>query len=121
MSLPLSYFTNWLASGERGVSSEAIVTALTGVQVGRQWGADHPYDPADFRRCQLLLRSHPLAELQFRDVMRDASPTWGRLIDAWDDIHAAIEDECPGYIDNPQQRHASKGYALMTEARSADA
>ena len=29
--IPLSHFTEWLASGERGVSSNAIVSRLTGL------------------------------------------------------------------------------------------
>lgn len=93
-TLPLTLFTHWLASGERGLSSEAIVSRLTGEKVGRPWdtGKDHPHDPSDFRRCQKLLDAVPLARLAF-PAMRDVSPQWARLVDAWDDIAAAINSK----------------------------
>jgi hypothetical protein len=110
--VPLGHFTNWLARGERGISSEAIVSRLTGSQVGRtHWGSTYPHDPADFRRCQLLLKSHPLAELTFQ-AMRDVSPQWARLVDAWEEIHAAIEAEAPGYLGKVSGA-APKAYRLM--------
>ena len=115
-TIPLSYFTAWLANGERGISSEAIVSNLTGEQVGRRsWSSTHPHDPDDFRRCQLLLRAHPLAAISFPKVMRTVSPEWARLVDAWDDIHTAIEAEAPGYLDDPDGS-APNGYRLMKAA-----
>ncbi len=113
-ALPLTYFTTWLASGQRGLSSEAIVANLTGQQVGRWPGGknNYPLDPDDFRRCQLLLRSHPEAAAAFGQ-MRSVSPEWERLVDAWDEIHATIEAETPDYLDNPGRRSAPLGYALM--------
>ena len=72
--LPLRHFTSWLAMGERGLSSEFIVLHLTGTPMNsRRWGVRYPLDPADFRRCQLLLKAVPLAELSFSS-MRTASP-----------------------------------------------
>lgn len=111
--LPLSYFVSWLASGERGLSSEAIVSHLTGQPVGRWRHNDdsHPLDPDDFRRCQLLLRDYPLARLSF-DRMRSVSPEWDRLVGAWGEIHATIEAESPGYMSSPRGR-APTGYRLM--------
>lgn len=42
-AIPLERFAAWLASGERGMSSEAIVANLTGARV-RRYGnrGDHP-------------------------------------------------------------------------------
>ena len=93
-TLPLTLFTHWLASGERGLSSEAIVSRLTGEKVGRSYGhgKDYPHDPGDFRRCQKLLDAVPLARLAF-PAMREVSPQWARLVDAWDDIAAAIDSK----------------------------
>jgi hypothetical protein len=108
--VPLAHFTNWLAFGERGISSEAIVSRLTGTRVGGfQHFSTHPCDPADFRRCQLLLEAHPLARLKF---MRDVSPQWERLVDAWDEIHEAILAEVPGYLGRVSGA-APKAYRLM--------
>lgn len=116
--LPISTFTNWLAFGERGLSSEAIVAHLTGTHVGRTWSGDvyrHPYypsDPDDFRRCQLLREAVPIVELMFGQ-MRTASPVWARLVDAWDEIHDTIEAEVPDYLHTRSDGLARRGYALM--------
>ncbi|HEY9494616.1 MAG TPA: zinc finger-like domain-containing protein, partial [Intrasporangium sp.] len=110
--MPLSYFHGWLATGERGISSEAIVSHLTGVPI-TPWHrlADYPLDPADFRRCQLLLERAPLARPYF-PAMASRSPQWARLVEAWDDIHALIEEDVPGYL-NGYNGSAIRGYRLM--------
>jgi len=119
-TVPLTHFTAWLASGERGLSSEAIVANLTGSRVGRYGNrGDHPYDPSDFRRCERLLRDHPLARLHFAQ-MRDVSPTWAALVDAWPELVALMESEVPGIFD-AERPHGSapKAYARIQEIRDA--
>lgn len=115
--LPLSAFTQWLASGERGLSSNAIVAHLTGKPIGRYtpMPRDYPHDPDDFRRCQLLLEAVPIARLTFPS-MRSVSPEWARLVDAWDDIAAAIEADAPGYLRAPHGKSSPRGYRLMKQA-----
>lgn len=82
--------TNWLASGERGISSNTIFTHLTGVDALRDWGMDHPHDPADFRRCRLLVAQVPeLRPLLPR--MADVSPVWAALVNRWDEICACMD------------------------------
>jgi hypothetical protein len=111
--LPIHMFNGWLARGERGLSSEAIVTHLTGTHISTHRSADdYPHDPSDFRRCQLLLEAVPMARVTFRDVMREVSPQWQRLVDAWDDIHDLSEDEVPGYL-NGATGNAPRTYQLM--------
>lgn len=52
--------TSWLASGERGISSNTIVTCLTGINaLGGHWHS-HPLDPDDMTRCRKLLERVPL-------------------------------------------------------------
>lgn len=85
--LPLTIFTSWLASGERGMSSEAIVSRLTGARVGRYSNGDHPWDTGDFRRCEQLLEAVPLARVAF-PLMADVSPQWAALVPVWDEIAA---------------------------------
>lgn len=117
--LSLDHFGGWIAHGERGLSSEAIVRRLTGVHLsGRYWsGTDHPADPSDFRRCEMLLRQVPLARLTF-PLMRDVSPVWARFVDAWDDLVALAEEECPGIFDGePRGRSAPRLYERMQEIR----
>ena len=119
--LDLSRFSQWLASGERGISSDAIVNQLTGCPVGRRWGGgDHPHDPSDFRRCEMLLRAYPLARLLFPSAMPSRSPEWARLIGRWDELVALIEEEVPAAFTRtpPHDSNAPKAYALMKGLRS---
>ncbi len=104
---------NWFAVGERGLSSEAIVARLTARLPRGRWGYDHPHDPSDFRRCDLLLSQVPLLEL-FLPQMADASPQWAALIARWEDIRAAAVDELPDWP-RSRQGSAPKTYALMRE------
>lgn len=119
--LKLEHFTGWLASGERGISSEAIVSQLTGQPVGRRWfGGDHPYDPDDFRRCEILLRTYPLARLVFSALMPSRSPVWAALVARWDEIVALIEEEAPGVFTGRREgQSAPRAYALIKECRRA--
>jgi hypothetical protein len=117
-AISLNAFASWISHGERGLSSEAIVHRLTGVNLGgRYWsGMDHPADPSDFRRCEMLLRQVPLARLMF-PFMRDVSPTWERFVDAWDGLVATAEEECPGIFDGPPRGAAPRLYAQMQAIR----
>jgi len=117
--LSLEVFSSWINHGDRGLSSEAIVQRLTGVHLsGRSWsGKDHPADPSDFRRCELLLRQVPLARLAF-PAMRDVSPTWARFVDAWGELVALGEEECPGVFDGAAcGRPAPRLYERMQDLR----
>ena len=80
---------NWLAAGERGLSSESIVEYLYGLPIldghWRRSAPHYPLDPADLRRCLLLLAESPETAAQF-PRMREASPQWARLVDAWPDL-----------------------------------
>jgi hypothetical protein len=105
--------TQWLANGERGVSSNTIFSHLTGIDAGSS--KSHPYDPADFRRCQLLLEQVP--DLQERFIkMALVSNEWDRLVAAWPAIIAAMDDEVPGWRDGRTQGLATKAYQLIQTA-----
>lgn len=102
--LPMSIFSEWLWNGERGVSSEAIVSQLTGSSPRRDdRGFDHPYDPDDFRRCELMIRSVPVSRLVI-SRMSSRSRAWAALVPIWDDVVAAMEEEAPGCFDVPRYR-----------------
>lgn len=93
--LPLSVFTEWLASGERGLSSEAMVQRMTGQRIGRRGSrGDHPWDLDDFRRCELLLRQVPIARILLPTMERQG-PVWARLVEHWDEIVELAEREVP--------------------------
>lgn len=77
---------NWLKTGERGISSDAIVTHLTGLNIASKYfGLGHPLDPSDFDRCVRLLNACP--ELRDRlDEMKEVSDKWAILVDHWDEL-----------------------------------
>jgi hypothetical protein len=84
----------WLASGEQGISSKAIFSHLSGLNLSernRVFG-DTPSDPADLRRCMLLLRSVPEFEKRF-DEMKTRSKEWARLVDQWSEITKTFIEE----------------------------
>lgn len=106
--------SRWLASGERGVSSNTMFTHMTGINALGDWRGDVPHDPADFRRCRLLLEQVP--ELADRvEWMRAVSSTWNALVDAWPTICAAMDAECPEWRSN-KGGMASKTYELIKKA-----
>jgi hypothetical protein len=84
----------WLASGERGLSSNTIFTHLTGINALRGDHKDHPYDPSDFRRCRLLLEQVPELVPLF-PKMAEVSAAWKDLVYLWGDICKAMDEEAP--------------------------
>jgi hypothetical protein len=99
----------WLASGERGISSNTIMSHLSGLPI--DWRG-HPLDPADFDRCLRLLAAVP----EFREQlprMADASPAWAKLVARWDEVERCHLDEVG--LGWSKARSAPRTYALMRE------
>lgn len=106
----------WLASGERGISSNAMFTHITGVDASGTWGFDPPCDPDDFRRCRLLLEQVPelVENLGF---MRSVSPTWACLVDDWEIICTTMDEETPNWRNpNGSGQFANATYKLIKQA-----
>lgn len=104
----------WLASGSRGLSSETIFTAITGVRIGDADDVNHPWDPDDFRRCRLLLEACPeiAAELPKMSI---ASRAWAALVPRWNDICTLMDEETPNWRTPSRFDTAPRTYALMKE------
>lgn len=91
-------FIQWLANGERGLSSNAIATKLSGLDCmlyePHGWTLlPHPSDPDDFQRCMKLLNQVP----EFRErlyEMKDVSEVWSHLVDNWDGFERLYYEEC---------------------------
>jgi len=98
----------WFALGERGMSSEAMAAAASGVN-GR---ARHPSDPADFNRCLLLLIAVPEVREKF-DKIAALSDTWNTLIEHWDEVEECFINEVGLNWSKGRKLHASKTYDLM--------
>jgi hypothetical protein len=102
----------WLISGERGLSSMAMVVHITG------HGGDcrHPHDPDDLRRCRLLVESVPLIRHNLQR-MADCSPTWARIIAVWVELCALMDAEAPNWRQGTGS--APQTYALLQRCREA--
>lgn len=106
----------WLQIGEQGLSSQAIFTRMTGLNLlGQwgQWGAWTPSDPADLRRCRLLLEMVPEFAGRF-DVMKAASAKWAIAVEYWDELCRIMDEEAPKWRDSYGWR-ASNTYKRMGE------
>ena len=107
--------SKWLATGSRGMSSNAIFTHLTGVDACRGSNLTFfPLDPSDFARCQLLLEQVPELQVLF-PKMATLSAKWAKLVELWPKILAAMEEEAPEW--RKQKGEANKAYAIMQEAQ----
>lgn len=104
----------WLANGERGISSETIFTHLTGINALRDWGGDHPHDPADLRRCRLLLDQCPALQAEL-PRMAGVSAVWGSLVQHWDELCALMDEEIPNWRAPKRGALAPRTYARMKE------
>lgn len=104
--LGLPKLASWLRDGERGASSNAMCKRIFGIPADA--GKNHPYDPADLRRCLLFLdavEAHDKVVL-----MSDVSEQWGRLVARWNELVALFEEEVAGGSEK-----APVTYALMKE------
>lgn len=82
-------FDDWLRKGHRGLSSEAMVYALTGAVVlpGKPVHVGHscPADAGDFGRCEALLRAVPQAR-DHLDRVAALGPVWAALVEHWGEL-----------------------------------
>jgi hypothetical protein len=107
----------WLAVGKRGMSSEALCfhTALDAQEnhllKNNEDRHSHPYDPADFKRRYDFFEAVPLAKANL-SRMKQVSPTWNLLVDAWSELSSIYESE-------PHATHPTKLYERMREIRDA--
>ena len=108
---------SWLAAGERGLSSDTLFTATTGVDVLRRNGYNYPHDPADLRRCRLLLEQVPEVRANFRKVAH-VHPVWEALVARWDELCTLMDGETPEWR-SARGGSAKQTYKLMKEILTA--
>lgn len=117
--MPIETFAHWLETGERGISSAAMVSHLTGVQVEpTSTNSDCPHDPSDLRRCELLLRAVPEARAHL-SAMASRSAQWAALVEAWDELVQTAEAEHPHAFTSGARGSAPATYARMRELLDA--
>jgi hypothetical protein len=106
----------WLKYGERGLSSETIVSHLTGVPI-TQWQSP-PYDPDDLQRCLKLLDACPELRDRFQEMR--TCDGWAGLVDHWDDIVHTFYKEVGNDLSNLRGKSAPRTYMLMKLALTAE-
>ena len=79
----------WRLTGEHGRSSLATANRLRFATVATH--TDHPYDPADFRRCELLLRAVPTMRRDLHHMASTGDVTGHGIVTRID----CPESECP--------------------------
>lgn len=102
----------WLAGGERGISSNTIVAHLTGLPALGTWHRDHPHDPADMGRCRRLLEDVPELQADF-PRMASCSPVWAALVERWQELCDMMDKEAPRWRDGIGSAHQT--YDRMRE------
>ena len=80
----------WLLTGDRGISSETIFGAITGLVINRR--KYPPADPADFYRCYKLIKAVPEWKSELHKVA-ELSKTWKNVIDNWDKLSELLEEQ----------------------------
>lgn len=109
---------NWLLEGEVGLSSKAMAARWWGRRPTPSYHANfnpraHPLDPADLRRCLLLLDFIPEGRNRL-DELRELSPAWNAIVDHWDELEDTfIAEAGPDWRDPACLWSARRTYALM--------
>jgi len=97
----------WLLTGERGLSSDAMCKAYFGIP--ERAGTDHPHDAGDLRRCLLFLQAVDESNQWRFDQLQDLSREWLFLSCHWTELVACFEQECAQSTNNT----APETYALI--------
>lgn len=113
----LTPLQRWLAIGQRGASSDAIVTRLRCVQVSGDPKA-HPCDVGDFARCVRLLDEVPDLQVDL-GRMADLSPVWAALVFWWPALTELFLSEAPADWKTAEQWKMPKTYAMLQEVITA--
>jgi hypothetical protein len=108
LQLPES-LVNWLLTGNRGASSNAMYYTMFDIPEQDE-KMDHPWDPADFRRCLEFLDAAGLENRYRLEKLSSLSPEWTALIARWDELTRCFTEERET---NLESKTAPKTYVLM--------
>jgi len=113
----IAEFDDWLRRGERGLSSMFIVEALTGFPLRNPMHhgtPDYPHDPADLRRCLLLIDAVPfLTDEIVEEAVRSSCPEWGVLAPALPVLRDMLVAEIGDYATVRRGARAPETYKHM--------
>ena len=101
--------------GATGLSSHAIARRFGYCHAG---GIDHPYDPADLRRCRDYCNARGIGSEQLAERMRTVSPTWAALVAEWPQLLAMLaEEEHTGQGPRTYERMAQIRKSVLSDTR----
>ena len=95
----------WMLTGDTGMSSEAIAAKMAGIDNGNTM---HPFDPSDLNRCVEFFKAVPEAKERIGE-MREVSPSWNKIVEAWDTLTAKLSEE----LSSRDDRRAPETYKMM--------
>lgn len=109
---------DWAVAGEVGLSAATIFAWITGIKLDHHAAqtdmpTDFPHDPADLRRCRLLLEAVPSFAERFQRVMPQVSPAWAALTAHWSTICDTMDLECPSWRSPSDHATCHDTYRLM--------
>ena len=99
----------WLATGQKGLSSECMALWLAFSQRAEPYP---PQDPADLNRCLLLLQAAPGLRPEL-PRMAEVSGDWAKLIARWEEVEALFLEEAG--LGWTKSNLAPRTYKLMRE------
>ena len=100
----------WIATGQKGLSSECMALWLAFDQ--RVADPHHPHDPDDLNRCLLLLQAAPGLRPEL-SKMAEVSSRWAKLVARWEEVEALFLEEVE--LGWARGDIAPRTYALMRE------
>lgn len=105
---------DWLANGERGISSEKMAEVFSGLPARTLTASgglfsNYPHDPSDFERCYKFLEACPEFKPRLSE-MKAIHPVWANMVDHWGEMESL-------YLEERASGKAPKLYALMTQLR----
>lgn len=88
---------DWLAFGERGISSETMLAHFEGLppKLFSRSAPCHPLDNSDFRRCVQLLNAVPRYRERL-DELRTLGGPWPGLVDNWQRFEGLLQRQLEG-------------------------
>jgi hypothetical protein len=108
----------WIQTGEHGMSSVYLFWALTGYSMAGSEPPSHvPVDPADLRRCILMLDTCELNDKFAEFAFPDSAIGWSSLQAQWEQLVSTFTGEVPDFQDIDCSKSASSTYAIMKSLR----
>lgn len=108
----------WIQAGEHGMSSVYLFWALTGYSMtGSEPSCHVPIDPADLRRCILMLDTCELNADFTEFAFPDSATGWSKLQDRWEQLVSTFTVEVPDFQDIDCSKSAPDTYAIMKSLR----